>query len=431
MRGMKDSGISWVGEIPKDWSVSRIKYVTTFYNGDRSSNYPSGDDMVDEGVYFLTSNNIHEIVVDDSYEMSKFITEEKYRSLGGAKIKPGDLIFCLRGSVGNCAINKTLHDGTVASSLVAIRPNGVIPEFLNYIFNSPVAEIQTLDYMNGSCAANLSAENVSRYYFIEPSIREQKAIVAFLDSKCAEIDALSADIQSEIDTLEAYRRSVITEAVTKGLDKNAPTKESGIEWVGEIPATWDVHPVYVYFGERNNKNYALQEQNLLSLSYGKVIRKDIDTVGGLLPASFNTYNIVEAGDVIIRPTDLQNDKRSLRTGLVKEKGIITSAYIDLAPKGDINSAYFHYLLHSFDVQKVFYNMGNGVRQGLNYSEFSKLMVFAPSRNEQDAIVTYLDDKCAEIESIIAQKQEQLAVLADYKKSIIYEYVTGKKEVPVA
>ena len=135
MRGMKDSGISWVGEIPKDWSVSRIKYVTTFYNGDRSSNYPSGDDMVDEGVYFLTSNNIHEIVVDDSYEMSKFITEEKYRSLGGAKIKPGDLIFCLRGSVGNCAINKTLHDGTVASSLVAIRPNGVIPEFLNYIFN--------------------------------------------------------------------------------------------------------------------------------------------------------------------------------------------------------------------------------------------------------------------------------------------------------
>ena len=261
-----------------------------------------------------------------------------------------------------------------------------------------------------------------------PLFDEQVRIAEFLDAKCSEIDALSADIQSEIDTLEAYKRSVITETVTKGLDKTVPMKDSGIEWVGEIPANWIIHPVYVYFGERKNKNYALQEQNLLSLSYGKIVRKDIDTVGGLLPASFNTYNIVEAGDIIIRPTDLQNDKRSLRTGLATEKGIITSAYIDLAPKGDINSAYFHYLLHSYDVQKVFYNMGNGVRQGLNYSEFSKLMIFAPPRDEQDSIVGYLNEKCAEIESLIAQKQKQLAVLADYKKSVIYEYVTGKKEV---
>lgn len=209
-------------------------------------------------------------------------------------------------------------------------------------------------------------------------------------------------------------------------------KDSGIEWVGEIPETWDVHPVYVYFSERKNKNYALQEQNLLSLSYGKIIRKDIDTVGGLLPASFNTYNIVEAGDIIIRPTDLQNDKRSLRTGLVTEKGIITSAYIDLAPKDNINSAYFHYLLHSYDVQKVFYNMGNGVRQGLNYSEFSKLMVFAPSRDEQDSIVDYLNDKCAEIDALSDDIQSEIDTLEAYKRSVITEAVTKglDKTVPM-
>ena len=154
-------------------------------------------------------------------------------------------------------------------------------------------------------------------------------------------------------------------------------KDSGIEWIGEIPSVWEVHPVYYYFEERKNKNYALQEKNLLSLSYGNIIRKNINSTGGLLPVSFNTYNIVEAGDVIIRPTDLQNDKRSLRTGLVKEKGIITSAYIALKPKPDVNSKYYHYLLHSYDVEKVFYNMGNGVRQGLNYSEFAKLMIFSP------------------------------------------------------
>lgn len=103
-------------------------------------------------------------------------------------------------------------------------------------------------------------------------------------------------------------------------------KDSGIEWVGQIPVTWDIHPVYSYFGERKNKNSFGNENNLLSLSYGRVIRKDINANGGLLPESFNTYNIVEADDIIIRPTDLQNDKRSLRTGLVKEHGIITSAY---------------------------------------------------------------------------------------------------------
>lgn len=138
--------------------------------------------------------------------------------------------------------------------------------------------------------------------------------------------------------------------------------------------------------------------------------------------------IVEAGDIIIRPTDLQNDKRSLRTGLVKEHGIITSAYIDLCPIKKVDSRYFHFLLHAYDVMKVFYNMGNGVRQGLNYSEFSRLMAFEPRYEEQVAIADYLDHQCAEIDAIIAQKNEQLSTLEAYKKSLIYEYVTGKKAV---
>ena len=253
-------------------------------------------------------------------------------------------------------------------------------------------------------------------------------IADFLDSKCIEIDKLVTDIQIEIETLEEYKKSVIIETVTEGLNPDVQMKDSGIKYVGKIPSTWELHPVYYYFGERKVKNYALDEQNLLSLSYGKIIRKDINTNGGLLPASFNTYNVVEPGDIIIRPTDLQNDKRSLRTGLVTEHGIITSAYIDLMPKGDINSEYFHYLLHSFDVMKVFYNMGNGVRQGLNYSEFSKLLIFAPSKEEQDEIVKYLNDKCSVIEETILLKKKQLATLEEYKKSIIYEYATGKREV---
>ena len=206
-------------------------------------------------------------------------------------------------------------------------------------------------------------------------------------------------------------------------------KDSGIEWIGMIPTNWNIHPLYNYFDERKDRNFDLRERNLLSLSYGNIIKKDINTTGGLLPASFNTYNIVKNLDIIIRPTDLQNDKKSLRTGLVKEKiGIITSAYIALKPREGVFSNYFHYLLHSYDIMKVFYNMGNGVRQGLNYSEFSKLILVAPSLEEQHKIADFLDKKCAEIDQTISEKQQQFETLAEYKKSLIYEYITGKKEV---
>ncbi len=200
-------------------------------------------------------------------------------------------------------------------------------------------------------------------------------------------------------------------------------KDSGIEWIGEIPKDWEVHPVYAYFEEGKTKNYRMQEQNLLSLSYGKIIRKDINTNGGLLPASFNTYNVIEAGDIIIRPTDLQNDKRSLRTGLVKEQGIITSAYIDLRPKDNVNSKYYHYLLHSYDIIKVFYNMGNGVRQGLNFSEFAKLLLLDPSKVQQQQIADFLDTKCSEIDATAEDIQKEISLLEDYKKSVITEAVT--------
>lgn len=200
-------------------------------------------------------------------------------------------------------------------------------------------------------------------------------------------------------------------------------KDSGIEWIGQIPKHWEVHPVYAYFEEAKTKNYRMQEQNLLSLSYGRIIRKDINTNGGLLPASFNTYNVVEAGDIIIRPTDLQNDKRSLRTGLVKEQGIITSAYIDLRPKDNVNSKYYHYLLHSYDVIKVFYNMGDGVRQGLNFSEFAKLLLLEPTTVEQQQIADYLDTQCSEIDATAEDIQKEISLLEDYKKSVITEAVT--------
>lgn len=200
-------------------------------------------------------------------------------------------------------------------------------------------------------------------------------------------------------------------------------KDSCVEWIGQIPEKWNVKPLYCFFNERKNKNLNGKETNLLSLSYGKIIRKNINTAEGLLPESFNTYNIIEAGDIVFRLTDLQNDKRSLRTGLAKEHGIITSAYVTVKPIKNLINSFFHYLLHSYDVTKVFYNMGNGVRQGLTFDELKKLLLLIPPLSEQQAIADYLDDKCAQIDNITATINEQIEVLKQYKKSVITEAVT--------
>ncbi len=201
------------------------------------------------------------------------------------------------------------------------------------------------------------------------------------------------------------------------------TKDSGIAWVGDIPSNWDVHPLYYYFQEHKHKNALGTEQNLLSLSYGKIIRKDINTTEGLLPENFNTYNIIEEKDIVLRLTDLQNDKRSLRTGIARERGIITSAYVTLRSVRSLSPSYFHYLLHTYDLLKVLYNMGSGVRQGLNYEELSKVNLIEPPLDEQQKIAIFLDDKCGKIDSLIADIQAQIDTLEQFKRSQITKAVT--------
>ena len=431
MREMKDSGNKWIGDIPADWSCGKTIYYLSMPMTDGPHTTPQ---LYDDGVPFVSAEAVScgrgKIDFD---HIRGYISEEFYEECCKKYIPQMDDIYMIKSgaTTGRVSIVDTDVKFTIWSPLAVYRVNKslVMPKFMFYAIQSPSYMKQVEDGWNYGTQQNIGMRTLEKLKVAVPPYAEQKRIVEYLDTKWNEIDALAADILSQIDTLEQYKRSIITEAVTKGLNRDVEMKESGIEYVGKIPASWDMHPVYYYFGERKHKNSLGEEQNLLSLSYGNIIRKDINTREGLLPESFNTYNIVEAGDIIIRPTDLQNDKRSLRTGLVREHGIITSAYIDLMPVRNINTEYYHYLLHAFDVMKVFYNMGNGVRQGLNFSEFSRLMVFEPSLAEQNSIVDYLNDKCGQINTVISEKQDQLVTLDTYKKSTIYEYVTGKKEVP--
>ncbi|MCI9205012.1 MAG: restriction endonuclease subunit S [Akkermansia muciniphila] len=201
-------------------------------------------------------------------------------------------------------------------------------------------------------------------------------------------------------------------------------RESGVEWLAEIPTTWDLVQLGSLFSEHKHKNAGLQSENLLSLSYGNIIRKDINTSDGLLPESFEGYNVIDDGDIVLRLTDLQNDQRSLRVGLSHERGIVTSAYVTLRKRSEaINSKFYYYLIHSYDVRKGFYGMGAGVRQGLNYAGCKKIMLTLPPTDEQESIVAVLDEKTAKVDALIANVQAQIEKLKAYKQSLITEVVT--------
>lgn len=200
-------------------------------------------------------------------------------------------------------------------------------------------------------------------------------------------------------------------------------KDSGFEWLGNIPVSWPIVLLSQIVTQVKNKNSDLREQNLLSLSYGRIKRKPIDTNGGLLPESFDGYNVIEANDIVLRLTDLQNDHRSLRVGLATERGIITSAYTTMRPRNSESAKYLYYLLHTFDIRKGFYGMGSGVRQGLNYDEVKKLKLPLPTIVEQEAIAAYLDKETERIDAIIAEAKASIEEYKAWKASIIYEAVT--------
>ncbi|BDY04688.1 restriction endonuclease subunit S [Ferrimonas sp. YFM] len=201
---------------------------------------------------------------------------------------------------------------------------------------------------------------------------------------------------------------------------------SDIEWVGAIPAHWLVKPAFAVVSEECIKNSGGVENNVLSLSYGGIKKRDVETNFGLLPESFNTYQIVEEGDIILRLTDLQNDKRSLRVGRSGQRGIITSAYLKLVCKPELDDRYAYRLLHSYDTTKVFYGMGGGLRQSMKFEDFRRLPLVVPPLEEQRTIAAFLDYETARIDALIAKQQRLIELLKEKRQAVISHAVTVRE-----
>ena len=420
-REMKNSCIPWIGMIPSTWQKIKVKQSGvktgsgTTPKSEISRYYGGSIPWIQSGDLYGT---------DRITSTSKTVTGDALAEYSALKTykKPFIVLAMYGASVGNIAISDI--DACVNQACCVILPdtsNDI--SFLKYWLMYCKSDF--IKQSVGSGQPNISQDKILNQVYVKPSISEQNAIAYYLDSHCSSIDSAISKHHQIIEKLEEYRKAVITQAVTKGLNQNVEMKYSCIPWVTSIPEKWSEQPLKLLFSNRKNKNTDCAETNLLSLSYGRIIRKDINSNEGLLPENFSGYNIIEPNDIVLRLTDLQNDHRSLRTGLVTEHGIITSAYVTLCPKANINSEYYHYLLHAYDVQKVFYTLGEGIRQSLKYEDLGKVLVPVPPRVEQDEIVHYLNAMSKMVDDVIDKHNQLISKLQEYKQSLIYNAVTGK------
>lgn len=425
-REMKDSGIEWIGEIPSTWKLCKIKHVcSTIGSGTTPKSGNSG---------FYENGTINWIQSGDLYNktnltnVSTLITKRAFSSTTSLKlyIAPYIVIAMYGASVGNTAISTI--DACTNQACCCLKPN--ISTHLKYLFywiNHCKSDF--LDKAEGGTQPNISQQKIANQYFLQPSFSEQQLIANFLDYKCNEIDALHADIEKQIATLEDYKKSVITEAVTKGLNPDIEMKDSGSTYWNTIPNHWNLSDIKYLF-EIVKRIAGKEGFDILSVTQKGLKIKDISNNEGQIAESYANYQFVYPNDFVMNHMDLL-------TGWVdcsQYFGVTSPDYRVFRLRNQANNlSYYKYVMQVCYMNKIFYSLGQGVstlgRWRLQTSSFNNFQIPVPPISEQQEIADYLDQKTTEIDSIISAKKQQLDVLENYKKSLIYEYVTGKKEVP--
>ncbi len=432
MREMKDSGVEWIGEIPKDWKVSRLKYVLS-----EAMKYGANE----TGVEYSSEMPRYIRITDISLDGKLKDTGKLSLPNNVAKeyiLKDKAILFARSGAtVGKTFIYKSEYGKMAfAGYLISAYCNEKLfsPELLYYFTNSFAYSEWINRVFSQSTIQNIGADKYVNMILAVPKIAEQQQIVDYLDTKCSEIDATTEDIQKEISLLEDYKKSVITEAVTKGLDPDAEMKDSGIAWIGEVPKHWGTIRIGNAFSIRNERNYLPMEQvQLLSLYSGKGVfptGEEGTTNRGNHAQTVADYKIVKKNDIVVNI--ILAWMGSL--GISNYNGVVSPAYDVYIPNEEkVVPHYYHYVFRTSGIANECYRYGRGImmmRWRTYSSEFKRIHVPFPPLEEQQQIADFLDTKCSEIDAIIADKKHQRGILADYKKSLIYEYVTGKKEVPV-
>ena len=435
-RQYKDSGIEWIGKIPESWEVKRLKNLCTsdtslIVDGD----WIESPDISDEGIRYYTTGNIGDGVF--KRQGNGFITESTFQTLNCTPVYPGDLVFSrLNSPIGrSCIIPDDYPICVVAVDNVIVRLDSKYDKrFIMYISMCPGYQETNMLIARGTTMQRMSRTQLQNVDMPIPLLSEQQRIADYLDEKCGEIDYLIALQEQMIEKLKAYKQSVITEAVTKGLDPNAKLVPSGIDWIGEIPEGVKLVKLSMLTSKIGSGSTPRGGSSIYVKDGIKFLRSQNVYCEGfdLSDVAYITEKIdeemsgtrVRVGDVLLNITGGSIGRcyyvdESLGRANVNQ-------HVSIVRPAKIETKYLKYYLQSDCGQlQIALLQTGGNREGLSAAALSQFTIIYPSKNEQQAIASYLDEKCADIDHLIALKQKKIDSLKEYKKSVIYEAVTGK------
>ncbi|MEE0600160.1 MAG: restriction endonuclease subunit S [Ruminococcus sp.] len=422
MREMKDSGISWIPKIPINWSIHRLKYIV--------DSLSKGNGITKEDVLLNGDTpcvRYGEIYSKYDYSFTTCISRTNVDKVSSPQyFSYGDILFAGTGElieeIGMNIVYLGDYDCLAGGDIIIAR-HQQNPAFLNYALNSGYIQSQKGFGKAKLKVVHISAFDLGNLIVALPPITEQKLIADYLDSKCAEFNSTLSDIQSQIEALEEYKRSVITEAVTKGLDPDVEMRDSGVQWIGEIPTHWTLIRIGSLYGLRTQKVSDIDYPPLSVTKMG--VLPQLDTV-----AKTNAHDdrkLIVKGDFVINS---RSDRRG-SCGISDYTGSVSLINTVLFPITEMNPRYYNWYFHTVGFADEFYRWGHGIVDDLwttGWQDMKNILISVPPLDEQQRIADYLDSKCAEIDNIITEKKQQIETIEEYKKSLIFEYVTGKKEV---
>ena len=422
-REMKNSGVQWIGEIPDAWSISKIKHnfgiisgcgFSDRYQGETTGDYPfckaSDINGMDKTVSSAANFVSRDVALRERYNIIP-VNSILFAKIGEALKKNHRKINTVECIVdNNCQALYQKGDNDI--------------HYMYYLFK----QIDMTWFDNAGtipCVNNLALKN---FFIPIPPIPEQKAIADFLDAKCAEIDGLLADLDAEVKTLTEYKKSIIAETVTRGLNPSASMKESGIPWIPMIPAHWDIEKFRYKLNTRRVSGYSDKQVLSVYREFGVIPKDSRDDNHNVTSADTSKYKYVRPNDFVINKMKAWQGSM----GISEHEGIVSPAYFvyEFADNSFI-PRYFHYFMRNAYNIPEYRRLSGGVRDGqwdLSPYDLGNMPVIIPPIEEQKAISAFLDQKLEAIESAIASKQDQIEKLKAYKASLIYEYVTGKKQV---
>lgn len=419
-RAMKDSGIEWIGQIPENWNITKIGWNSKFINGYAFK----GEDLdIEKEVPVIRIGDIQQGTID----YSNCLKYDQNENLDAYRLKNKDIVIAMSGATtGKTAYLKEAPLAYINQRVGIVRG---CSKYCYYCFQVD-GFFQYISLLSaGSAQPNISMGQIQGFKIPFISDKEQQKIADYLDKRCEKIDTAIDNQKQIIEKLKEYKQSLITETVTKGLNPNVKLKDSGIEWIGSIPEHWEIKKLKYLF--KIKKNIAGKEGfDILSVTQSGIKIKDISTNEGQIAQDYSKYQIVNIDDFIMNHMDLL-------TGFVDcshFNGVTSPDYrvfCQIEPTTNSN-LYYNYIFQQCYKNKIFYGLGQGVsglgRWRLPSDMFLNFTLPQPPLSEQKEIAEYLDTKCNQIDEAIKQKEETISKLEEYKKSLIFECVTGKKEV---